>query len=183
MIWIVLGLAVWIGVHVMKRAAPGLHGRLGGASKPVVALGAVGAIALMTIGYKAAEPTFLWSLGNWSVHLNNLAMLIAVFLFGLGSSKSRLRGKLRHPMLTGTIVWSLAHLLVNGDVPSLILFGGIGLWALLAMRLINAAEPAPEPFEGGSLAGDIRLAVITLVVFSVIALVHGYVGPSPFGKG
>ena len=58
MIWIVLGLAVWIGVHVMKRAAPGLHGRLGGASKPVVALGAVGAIALMTIGYKVAESTW-----------------------------------------------------------------------------------------------------------------------------
>ena len=78
---------------------------------------------------------------------------------------------------------SLAHLLVNGDVPSLILFGGIGLWALLAMRLINAAEPAPEPFEGGTLAGDIRLVVITSVVFGVIALVHSYVGPSPFGAG
>ena len=56
MIWIVLGLAVWIGVHVMKRAAPGLHGRLGGASKPVVALGAEPSLAQSHAVF-AATPT------------------------------------------------------------------------------------------------------------------------------
>ena len=181
MIWIILGLALWAAAHFMKRLMPGLHGRLGGVSKPVVALASVGAIALMVVGYKAAAPTELWALGNWAVYLNNLIMLVAVALIGLGNSKSRLRGTLRHPMLTGAVVWAVAHLLVNGDLPSLVLFGGLALWALVEMRVINAAEPKPAPFEGGTMAGDIRLVVITLVVFGIIGMVHSYLGPSPFG--
>lgn len=181
MIWIILGLALWSTAHFMKRLAPGVHGRLGNASKPVVALASVVAIVLMVVGYKSATFTPLWDLGNGAVYLNNLLMLFAVALFGLGSSKSRLRGWLRHPMLTGAIVWAVAHLLVNGDGPSLVLFGGLAFWALASMRLINAAEPAPEPYTGGSVAGDIRLVVITLVVYGVIGMIHMYLGPSPFG--
>ena len=57
-------------------------------------------------------------------------MLVAVALIGAGHSKGRARGWLRHPMLTGVVVWAVAHLLVNGDVASLVLFGWLGLWAV-----------------------------------------------------
>jgi uncharacterized membrane protein len=144
-----------------------------------VAIVSLAAIVLMVFGYRAAEPTPLWYLG-WAVHLNNLLMVIAIVLLGVGSSKSRLRGKMRHPMLTGAIVWAVAHLLVNGDVPSLVLFGGLGLWAITSMILINRAEPAPQPYNEGSVQGDVRLFVISAVVFVVIVLVHGWLGPSPF---
>jgi uncharacterized membrane protein len=156
---------------------------MGNAGKGVVAISSIAAIALMVVGYKSATFTPLWQLGDWAVHLNNLLMLLAVALFGLGSSKSRLRGKLRHPMLAGFLVWVGAHLLVNGDLPSLILFGGMGLWAVISIQLINRAEPAPEPYSAGSAMGDIRLAVITLVVFAFIVAIHMWVGPAPFATG
>lgn len=176
---LVLGLLLWWGAHVFKRVAPQRRAAMGDAGKGVVAIVSLAAIVLMVFGYRAAEPTPLWYLG-WAVHLNNLLMVIAIVLLGVGSSKSRLRGKMRHPMLTGAIVWAVAHLLVNGDVPSLVLFGGLGLWAITSMILINRAEPAPQPYNEGSVQGDVRLFVISAVVFVVIVLVHGWLGPSPF---
>ena len=67
-------------------------------------------------------------------------MLVAVGLFGVGHSKSRVRGWLRNPMLTGVVVWAVAHLLVNGDVASLVLFGWMGLWALADILTIDARD-------------------------------------------
>lgn len=177
---IVLGLLLWVGAHWFKRLMPGPRAAIGDAAKAGVALVSLAGIVLMVIGYRSAELTPLWDF-DWAVHVNNLLMVIAIVLLGLGSSKSRLRGKMRHPMLTGALLWSVAHLLVNGDVPSLVLFGGLGLWAIGSMILINRAEPAPEPFSAGSVQGDIRLLVISAVLFVVIVLVHGWIGPSPFG--
>jgi uncharacterized membrane protein len=133
----------------------------------------------MVIGYRAAEVVPLWQLPPWAIHVNNLLMLAAVALFGLGKSKSRLRGFLRHPQLTGFAVWCVAHLLVNGDLASLVLWGVLLVWALVEIPLINARDPAPPPFVGGSLAGDLRLGLITLVVFAVIVVLHGWLGPWP----
>lgn len=178
MIWLILGLALWTFFHLFKRLLPQARARLGDPGKGLVALGSVAAIALMVVGYRAADPVPLWYF-PWAIHVNNLMMLIAVILLGVGSSKSRLRARMRHPMLTGAIVWSVAHLLVNGDLPSLVLFGGLGLWAVASMTLINRAEPAPEPFADGTVQGDIRLLAISAVVFAVIVLIHSWVGPYP----
>ena len=72
-------------------------------------------------------------------------------------------------------------LLVNGDTLSIILFGGLTIWALAEIVMINRAEPDYTPYEGGSLTGDIRLAVITIVIFGIIAGIHTWLGYSPFG--
>lgn len=181
MIWIVAGVLLWSLAHLFRRIAPGPRASLGNAGKGLVALASVIAIGLMVVGYKSAEPVFLWQFGSWAVHLNNLLMLISVFLFGLGSSKSRLRGSLRHPMLTGLIVWAGSHLMVNGDLPSLVLFGGMGLWAIIEIILINRSEPPPKPFTLGTVQGDIRLVLISAVVYAAIAGIHIWIGPSPFG--
>ena len=67
------------------------------------------------------------------------------------------------------------------DSPSLVLFGGMIVWALLEMALINRADPSFVPYEGGSAAGDLRLGIITLGVFAVIAGIHILLGYNPFG--
>ena len=108
-------------------------------------------------------------------------MLAAVALFGLGSSKSRLRARFRHPMLWGAVVWALSHLLVNGDVASIVLFGWIALWALAEMQRSNRSDDAYVPYEGGSLMGDMRLGIIALVLYGVIAAIHTWLGYFPFG--
>ncbi|NKB26682.1 MAG: hypothetical protein GKR99_03605 [Rhodobacteraceae bacterium] len=184
MIWIILGVLLWSFTHFFKRLAPGARAamtdRMGNASRGVIALVLVASIVLMVIGMRSAPFVDLWFLPPFVIHINNLLMLIAVILLGAGSSKSRLRGKLRHPMLAGVVVWSVAHLLVNGHLAAVLLFGGIGLWALIQMQIVNRAEPAPDPFTGGSLVGDIRLLVISAVVFAVNTGIHTWLGVWPF---
>lgn len=181
---IAAGLALWIITHMFKRLAPtaraGLTERFGEASKGIVAGLIVLSVILMVIGYRGADLNPVYQLPGWAFHVNNLLMLIAVILFGMGSSKGRARSWLRHPMLTGVVVWAVAHLLVNSDTASLLLFGGLGLWSIASMFLINAAEgPWARP-EPGPVSGDVKLVVISLFVFAVIAAIHTYIGPAPF---
>ena len=182
---LVLGLILWTAAHFLKRLAPSLRqsmqDRMGDGSKGIVAVAIFASLALMVIGYRGIETAYLWDHSAATKGVNNLAMLVAVALYGVGNSKSRLRSKMRHPMLWGTVVWAAAHLMVNGDVASIVLFGWIGAWALVQMQLINRAEPDYTPWEGGSVAGDVRLGIITLVVFSVIAAIHIWLGYNPFG--
>lgn len=180
MIWLVLGLILWTAAHYFKRVAPEARARVDDAGKGVIAVLILISVALMVIGYRGAEATYLWALGGWTISANNTLMVIAVVLLGVGNSKSRLRGKLRHPMLAGTILWSVAHLLVNGDVASLVLFGVIALWAIGSIVLINRAEPVPEPFVDGTAQGDVKLLVISAVVFAVIVGIHTWLGYWPF---
>jgi uncharacterized membrane protein len=184
MIWLILGVLIWSLVHFFKRFAPdaraAMQAKMGDASKGVIALVLVFSIVLMVIGMITAPFVDLWFLPPFVIHINNLLMLFAVILLGAGSSKSRLRGMLRHPMLTGVVVWSIAHLLVNGHLAALILFGGLAVWALLEMVIINRAVPAPPRYTGGSLFGDVKLLVIGCVVFAVITFIHNWLGVWPF---
>lgn len=177
---LILGLLLWVAGHFFKRALPGLRQSLGNGGKGVAAALILGGVVLMVIGYRGAEFAPVYEPPAWARHLNNLAMYFAVVLYGLGSSKSPMRGWMRHPMLTGTIVWSLAHLAVNGDLASLVLFGGIGLWAVAEIVMINRAEPNWTRFEGGSTAGTVRLFVIAAVIYGVIGFVHTWLGYPPF---
>ena len=181
---LILGMILWWGAHLIRRMTPGfrtnLTERFGDASRGIVAGGIFLGLLLMIFGYRGSDFIPVYTPASWATHLNNLLMICAVILMGAGSSKGRARTWLRHPMLTGAAVWSVAHLLVNGDLASLILFGGIGLWALFQMRVINAAEGPWERPVPGPIQGDIKLLVISAVVFVVIVGIHSLVGPSPF---
>ncbi|MBW6418985.1 NnrU family protein [Celeribacter sp. PS-C1] len=178
---LILGLLIWCGSHLFKRLMPEARAALGDKKGPaLVATGNLIGLVLMVVGFRMSETYDLYALPPYLRHVNNTLMIIAVLLFGVGQSKSRLRAKMRHPMLTGVVVWAVAHLLVNSDAASLVLFGGMILWALAEMTLINRSESAPERYQGGSLAGDIRLVVISLVVFGAIAGIHIWLGYNPF---
>lgn len=182
---LLLGLLIWVVAHFFKRFAPAqraaMQDKMGDASKGVFAVVLLVSVVLMVLGYRGYTGEFYWGRSAAMVGINNLLMLLAVALFGLGSSKSRFRGKLRHPMLTGVVVWAVSHLLVNGDTASFILFGGLTLWALAEIVVINKAQPDYTPYEGGSVAGDIRLVVISIVVYAVISGIHIWLGYNPFG--
>lgn len=181
----ILGLILWTAAHMFKRVAPGprqaLQDRMGNGAKGMIAAILLLAVVLMVIGYRGAESEFYWGRSAATTGINNLLMLVAVALYGVGNSKSRLRAKMRHPMLWGTVIWAGSHILVNGDSVSLILFGWLAIWALAEMALINRAVHSYVRYDGGSVAGDVRLAVITIVVYAVIAGVHAWLGYNPFG--
>ena len=177
---LILGVLLWSAAHLFKRIAPAARARLGDPGKGLVALALVVSIVLMVIGYRGAEFLPVYTPLPGMGHLNNLIMLVSVFLFGVGGTKGTLYPKMRHPMLTGMILWSVAHLLVNGDVASLVLFGGLGLWAVVSILLINAAGPWVRPTDGRGLKGDAMNLVGTLVLYGLIAGVHIWLGHNPF---
>jgi uncharacterized membrane protein len=172
---LVPGLILWTAAHLLKPAAPEARASL------AASLGAGPARGIVA-GYRGAPVVPVYDPPAWGLHLNNLAMLAAVGLMGVGRSKGRLRSWLRHPMLTGVLVWALAHLLVNGDVASLVLFGWLGAWAVVSMLLINRNQPVWVRPEPGTAAGDLRLVLIALVLYALIAAVHTWLGYYPFPR-
>ncbi|MDA3858776.1 MAG: NnrU family protein [Roseovarius sp.] len=179
MIYLILGVALWVAAHLFKRVAPDLRARMGNAGKALVAVGVLAGLGLMIVGYKQAEVVNLWYPPTWTVHLNNLLMLVAVFVYGMSATTGRLRGRMRHPQLTAVKIWAVAHLLVNGDLASVVLFGGLLGWAVLEVIVINRAQDWVRP-EPGPAKKDIILVIITLVMFVVIAGIHMWLGVRPF---
>jgi uncharacterized membrane protein len=181
MLLIILGLILWTGAHYWKRLAPTHRARMGDKGKLVVTVSSFAAIGLMIIGYHSADFVGVWNPPNFFQHINNLLMLAAFFLIGMSATTGRLRGKMRHPMLAGVMVWATAHLLVNGDLAAIILFGGMFVWAVGSVILINRGAPdwvRPEP---GPAKKDIVLVIITLVTFSIAGAIHIALGVNPFG--
>jgi len=176
---LILGLLLWWAAHLFKRAAPEARASLGDRGKGYVAIALGAALVLMVIGYRGAEFVPVYTPLPGMGHANNTLMLISVFLFGVGGTKGTLYPRMRHPMLWGTVIWSGAHLLVNGDLASLALFGGIGVWALVEMAVINRT-PWQRPAAGRGIKGDAMNLVGTLVLFGLIAAIHIWLGYNPF---
>lgn len=182
MVWLILGLALWFVSHLMKRVTPGLRAALGeGAGKAVVSLLSILSIYLMVKGFRAADVVILWNPPAFLTHLNNLLMLLAVFLVNLGYSRGVLRTKIRHPMLTAVKTWAIAHLLVNGDLASVVLFGGLFVWALVDLILINRRVPVWNRPAPGPVKNDLIYGVVALGVYGMIGWIHNWLGYWPFG--
>ena len=139
------------------------------------------AIVLMVIGYRMAEGAFFWGRTPMTAGINNLLMLVAGYLFAASGMKTAVARKMRHPMLAGVKTWALAHLLVNGDVPSFVLFGGLLAWAVIEVIVINRSEPEWVPPAPVPARKEIMAVVGTVVVFGVIAMIHGWLGYPVFG--
>jgi uncharacterized membrane protein len=183
---LVLGVALWWVTHLFPILAPAARGRAVSAMgldpyKGLFALVSLGAVALMVVGFRQAEVVNLWFPPAWTVHLNNLLMLLAVALLVARDMPSGLRRRIRHPMLTSVKTWAVAHLLVNGDLAAIVLFGGLLGWAVVAVIGSNRRDgewvrPAP-----GTTAGAVKHAIVTIVVFAVIVVIHWkLLGVRPF---
>ena len=181
MILLTLGVLLWALAHYFKRLAPDTRAALGNRGKGLVAVAIVVSLLMMIFGYRSADYIHIWSPPSWTVHLNNLMMLVAVFVYGMSATTGRLRGKLRHPQLTAVKIWSMAHLLVNGHLAALILFGGLLAWAVGSVIMINRSEPWVKP-KPGDPKKDILLVVITLVLFGVMTAIHAWLGVWPFPR-
>jgi uncharacterized membrane protein len=172
-----LGLALFIGIHLLPSVAPtaygGLKQSLGeGPVKGIYALASLAGIVLIVIGWRSADTQWLYT-PPAALRLPALLLLvIGVWLFAVANRPSLLKQKLRHPQLTGLFLWCAAHLMVNGDSRSLLLFGALGLWSLVAMPLINRRDGAYAPPAAPPVRTDIVTAVLAVVVFALLAWAH-----------
>ena len=138
LIYLVAGLVVFLGVHSSRMLAEGWRSRtierLGAKPwKAFYALVSLAGLALLVWGYGVArqQPVQLWSP---PVGLRHAAALLTWFAFVLLAAAyvpgNQIKARLHHPMLLGTKVWALAHLLANGTLAGAILFGSFLLWAV-----------------------------------------------------
>lgn len=180
---LVLGVALWWGAHLLKRLAPDFRASLGDQKGPgVVALGLLVSIVLMVIGFRATPVVPVWTPPSFFLHINNLLVLIAIYMMSPAPKKGRLLNGMRHPMLAGFSLWAIAHLLVNGTVAAILLFGGLLGWSLVAPVLINRAQPDWTPPEPGSIGKDVMFLAASAVLMLLIGWVHNLLGYCPFAS-
>lgn len=178
---LIAGLALWIVPHVFKRVAPETRASLGTPAKGAVAVAIILSIVLMTIGYRGTPYVQVYFPPAWSYHANNLLVLLGFYLFAVSGAKTRLHQYIRHPQLIGFSLWAVGHLLANGNLSAVILFGGLLLWALSEIVLINRAVPDWTPPAKGPMRKEFTSVAATLVLFGVVAWIHTWLGYYPFG--
>ncbi len=153
---------------------------MGNAGKGAVALALLISIVLMVIGFRATPYIAVWTPPSFMIHINNTLMVFALWLASPAGQKGRILNRVRHPMLAGVKLWAFAHLLVNGDLASIVLFGGLLAWAVVEVIVINRAEPEWTPPAPGTLAKDAMFFAISVVLLGVIGMIHGWLGYWPF---
>lgn len=181
MVLLIGGVALWWLAHLFKRLAPGPRAAAGDRARGVIAVLLLLSVVLMVVGYRRAAFEPVWDPPLFLRHVNNLLMVVAFYLYAASGMKTAVARWLRHPQLTAFSIWAVAHLLVNGDRASVVLFGGLLVWAILSVILINRAEPRPAPPPPAPVGKEIGAAVGAVGVTGIIGLIHGWIGPWPFG--
>lgn len=180
MIWLCLGLLLWMAAHFFKRVLPKKREELGKWGRPLVAACVLTSIGLMVFGYREAEDIALYDPPFEVWYINNSLMLVALFMMDAGRVNGVVRTRIRHPMLVGVVLWSVSHLLVNGDLAPVVFFGGIGTWALLQMALINRADGPWRVPRAGLARNDAKIAVVAVVLYAAIAGIHHWLDHPAF---
>jgi len=181
---LIAGVALWWAAHLFKRLAPATRAKLGEPGKGLFAVLIVISVVLMVLGYRAADGPVYWGRDPMWVGINNLLMLLAFYFYAASGAKGAkiwLGTKVRHPQLTGFSIWAVAHLLVNGDLPSFVLFGGLLAWAIVEVLLINAQDGAWERPPRAPFNKEVVAIVITLVIYAVVMGIHYALGVTPWG--
>jgi uncharacterized membrane protein len=172
---LILGLVIFLGTHCFsmareRRAA--VIGRIGeGPYKGLYSLLSLAGIVLIAIGYgqyRAGGYIPVWDPPVWTRHLALLLVLIAFICFVAAYLPGHIKTRLKHPMLAGVKIWALAHLLANGDLGSILLFGSVLVWAVLARISAKRRDVAAQ--HGGTAApagwrNDILAVVIGAAVY------------------
>jgi uncharacterized membrane protein len=177
---LILGLALWSGAHLFKRIAPERRAAMGERGKGLVAVLLLASIVLMVIGYRGAGIVNVWFPPAFMVHIANLLVLVGFWFFALSAIPGTLSARVRHKQLTGVKAWAVGHLLVNGDLASILLFGGLLAWAVVSVILINKAEPTWERPANASVKNDAAAFGVGLVAYGIVAAIHIWLGVYPF---
>ncbi len=177
---LIAGLIIWSSVHLIPSLARPLR------QKWISQMGENGyklaftvliliSLALIIFGWRSTVPTYLYALPAFTKPILMLLILVAFILFGASNYPTRIKSIVRHPQLTGVALWATAHVLLNGDSRSLVLFGWLGIWAVLEIVFINRREGEWVKQAAPGWGRELRGLAISLVVFVVVVMVHPYI--------
>lgn len=171
---LIIGLILFLGIHSLPMAVGPrnrLRERLGAnAYRGLYSLVALAGLVLIVWGKSRAPFQPLWMPPEFARGLAHGVMPFAFVLVVAGNFRGRIRRWLGHPMLIGTLLWAGVHLVANGDLASLLLFGGFAVWALA--DLVSASVRGGPRSEAGPVWHDIAAVVIGLGLFAVVVHFH-----------
>jgi uncharacterized membrane protein len=174
---LIAGLALWTLAHLYPSLAVDsrrqMLERLGGNPyRGLFSLVIVASLLLMVLGWRQIVPAMLYSPPAWGRHAAALLVLIAFVLFFAARVPSNLKRWIRHPQLTGVATWAFAHLLANGEDRSVLLFGVMLVWALLAMVLINRREGDWQKPAKAAIKMDVINIIVGGVLYALMVWLH-----------
>ena len=206
---LILGLILFLGAHSVRIWADGWRNQTieaygEKAFKGVYALVSILGFYLLVVGYGEArlQTVALWNPPIFTKHISMLLMLLSsILLMATYIPRNHFKMRLGHPMVLSVKVWALSHLLANGNLADLVLFGSFLIWAVLNFRsarardralllnLNDAEDPAAEPLTESESTNQPKLlsTIMTLVggmaIWALITFVlHAkIVGVSPMG--
>ncbi len=184
---LLLGLLLWCVVHLTPGLAPGLRtnviARTSEATwKGGFALLVVLSIVLMVFGWRATTVTTLYDPPLWGPGATRFLVLVSFVLFAAANMKTNIKRIIRHPQLSGLIIWAIGHLLANGENRSVLLFAVLGIWAAVEIAVINRRDGPRTVPAAVPIAKDIIPIAGGAVVYVVFVLLHPYLfGVSPLG--
>ena len=174
---LVIGLIVFLGVHSVSIAADDWRNRtVARIGKPawrgLYSLVALAGLVLIVLGYAAARaaPVVVYVPPLWMRHS---AMLLMMFVFPLllaAYFPGRISGALRHPMLVGVKTWAFAHLLANGMLADVVLFGSLLAWAVADRISVKRRPVRPAPAAPPSRWNDAIVIIGGLAVYAAFFL-------------
>ncbi len=173
----ILGLVLFLGVHTLTtqrevRAQVIAASGEGGYKIGYTLVSLLG-LALIVWGfarYRATGWIDVWYPPTAFKHLTVALMLPAVILVVASYIRGRIYTKLKHPMLTGVKLWAAAHLLANGDLGSIILFGSFLGWAVYdRISLKHRADAGAPPIPVGGLTNDLIAVAVGIVAYLALA--------------
>lgn len=181
---ILAGLLLWSLTHLTPSLAPtvkkawvNMFGKNGYKLSFTVLI--LVSVIMIVYGWRHTTPTYLYPISEAAKPVALALIVVAFVIMGSSSYPTRIKRQIRHPQLTGIILWSVAHLTVNGDSRSILLFGGLGIWAVLEIVFINRRDGKWIKPSTPTWGTEFKGLAVSLVVFIVVVLVHPYIAGIP----
>jgi uncharacterized membrane protein len=176
---LVIGLIVFLGPHVLvtlREPRAEMVKRLGEwPYKGLFAVVSLVGLYLIGVGfgmYRAGGVIEIWSPPSFTRHITEALMLPAAIFVVAAYLPGEIKRRLKHPMLVGVKTWAVAHLLANGDLGGIILFGSVLAWAVYdRITLKRRTDPGGPPIPIGGWRNDVAAVIVGLILYLALGLV------------
>jgi uncharacterized membrane protein len=175
MIQLIAGLLLFLGIHSTGIFAPAWREKMQASLgvngwKAIYSVVSIVGFLMIIWGYGSTrmDPFWIWFPPVWARHL---ALLLTVPAFVLLAATyvpgSNIKARLGHPMLAAVKIWALAHLLANGSLADMLLFGSFLTWAVTGFVVLRRRDRAAGVVRSGNMRGDLIAVVTGLIMWAL----------------
>jgi uncharacterized membrane protein len=177
MTYLIAGVLIWSLLHFMpavpiKLRANFISKTSGNVYKALAGILIIVSIVLMVVGWKAMPRDLTFTPFSWGDQACFVLMLLASVMFFAPYVRNSISNLVRHPQLVGLVFWGVGHILATGQMRSLVLFGGLSVWAIIEIMLLNRRDGAWKKPGPVSMKANIKLLVTGAGFFLIFVFTH-----------